>query len=102
MNDETSTPGDRNMSASQENANCLGEESNGKREAHPQIIPLTVRTERMRRTSDSTDQKKGRAAKGAKRVRDNGLLDKVLLAVAEMPTDEWEVEILKEVEANPD
>jgi len=102
MNDETSTPGDKNMSASQENTNRLGEESNGKREAHPHVIPLTVLTERKRRTSDSTDQKKGRAANGAKRVRDNGLLDRVLLAVAEMPTDEWEMEILKGVEANPE
>jgi hypothetical protein len=101
MNDEASTPGDKNMSASQENANRLGEESNGKREVHPHIIPGTVRTELKQRTSDSTGQKKGRTAKGAKRVRDNRLLDRVLLAVAELPTDEWEVEILKEVEANP-
>jgi hypothetical protein len=53
-------------------------------------------TEKNKPKASSSDQRKRRSAKGTKKTHNSGLLDGVLTAIAEMPRDEWEVEILKD------
>jgi hypothetical protein len=58
--------------------------------------------ERQRRKDDAADRLKQHVADVADKVWDKGLLDRVLLAFAEIPPEPWEAEVLKQIASNPD
>jgi hypothetical protein len=101
MIDKISNFDDRKLSAIEENANRLLKTGNDKQRANAEIVLAAIVAERQRRKDDAADRRKQHVAEITDKVRDKGLLDRVLLAFTEIPPEQWEAEVLKEIASNP-
>ena len=93
---------DKKLSAIEENANRLVKVGNDKKRANAENVLLAITIERKRRNDAASAQQKQRVTEIGEKVRNKGLLDRVLLAFTEMPPEYWEVEVLRQIASNPD
>jgi hypothetical protein len=101
MIDKIPTFGGKKLSAIEENANRLLKVGNDKQRANAESVLAAIVAERQRRKDAATDRRKQHVAGVADKVRDTGLLDRVLVAFTEIPPEPWEAEVLKEIASNP-
>jgi hypothetical protein len=92
---------DKKLSAIEENANRLLKVGNDKQRANAENVLAAIVAERQRRKDAAADRRKQHVADVADKVRDKGLLDRVLLASTEIPPEQWEAKVLKEIASNP-
>jgi hypothetical protein len=93
---------DKKLAAIEENAKRLVKTGDDKQRVHAESVLLAIAAERKRRIDLASEKRKQHIAEVADKVRDKGLLDRVLLAFTEMPPEEWEVEVLREIASGPD
>ena len=101
MIDKIPTFDDKKLLAIEENATRLLKVGNDKQRANAESVLAAIVAERQRRKGDAVDRRKQYVADVADKVRDKGLLDRVLLAFTEIPPEQWEAEVLKEIAFNP-
>ena len=101
MIDKIPTFDAKKLSAIEENATRLVKIGTEAQKAHAEKVLFAISAERKRRQGAADVQRKQRAAEIAEKVKDKDFLDRVLLAFTEMPADEWEIEVLREIASNP-
>lgn len=67
-----------------------------------EAVVSAITAERQQRMGIGDQRRKELAAEIRERVKDKGLFDQVLFAFSEVSPDDWELEALKEIAAEPD
>jgi hypothetical protein len=73
-----------------------------KQKADAECVLLAIKSERVRRKDQADEQRQRLAVEVAAKVKNKGLFDRVLMAFSDMPPEQWEVEVLREIAARPD
>ena len=60
-----------------------------------------IATERARRVQVAASERQRHAADVSSKLKDKGLVDRVLLAFTEVRPEQWEIEVLKEIASSP-
>ena len=101
MIDKIPTFDDKKLAAIEENANRLMRVGSEAQKAHAEGVLLAISAERRRRLDATVIQRKEKATEIAEKVSDKELVDRVLLAFTAMPPQQWEVDVLRGIAANP-
>ena len=99
--DKIPTYDDKKLAVIEENATRLARVGTGTQKTHAESVLNAISVERQRRKEAAADRRRQQVAEIAEKVKDKELLDRVLLAFTEVPPEEWEVEVLKEIAAHP-
>jgi hypothetical protein len=89
------------LTAIEQNAQRWLNTGTDKQRAEAESVLLAISNERRRRRDDADQDRRRLAAEVAEKVRDKALFDRVLFAFSDMPPEEWEVEVLKEISFKP-
>jgi hypothetical protein len=92
---------DTKLAAIEVNANRLAKTGTDAQKDHAKHVLLAISVERTRRKQDRAERCRQQADVIADRVRDKDLHERVLMAFTEMPPQEWEVEVLREIASHP-
>jgi hypothetical protein len=99
--DKIPTYDDKKLAVIEENATRLVRVGTEAQKVHADSVLHAISVERQRRKDAAVLQRKAKAAAIIEKVKDKELLERVLLAFTEMPPEEWEVEVLREIAAHP-
>ena len=83
------------------NARTWAASGTDRQKADAECVILAILAERQNRKNAADHERQRHAADVGARVRDKPLFDRVVMAFTEMPPEQWESEVLKEIAARP-
>ena len=92
----------KRLAALEVNARRWAVAGTDKQKVDAECVLLAISAERKRRQVAADEQAEWRASEVANRVRNKDLFSRVLLAFSEMPPEQWEAEVLREIASRPD
>jgi hypothetical protein len=93
---------DRVLYSIEQKTSRLMKIGNDKQRAYAEKVLLAIIAERRRRKDAAAENRNLAAAEFADEARDKGLFDRVLLAFTEVPPQQEELEVLREIASRPD
>ncbi len=89
------------LAAIEQNAKRWLDSGTAAQKFEAEAVVSAITAARQQRKDVEVHRRKELAGKIRERVKDKGLFDRVVLAFSEVPPDDWEVEVLKEIAAGP-
>ena len=83
------------------NARRQADAGTDEQKVQAECVLLAIAVERTRRRVEEGDRRRRLTVSAAEKVKDRDLFDRVLIAFSDMPPEQWEAEVLKEIAARP-